>query len=590
MKHLTAVLFALVFAITSVFAQADADKLRQYVSMQDFDNAGKIVAEVAAANKENSEILLMCGEVYEQLDKYDKAAEVYKWADKADRGEWEIYLKIGNAEARTGNYSEASKWYNEALEKISRKDKKNKYRAQLEYADALIMADSLDKAEKIIVSIRSKDKDNPDVYLKLGNLYFAQKIYPLAETNYKKVLEFDENNIQARIDLAVCYYWLGNGTEDKDLRNDYYNRCLDEWKIVSEQDPKNAKAWYMQGKILFFAKKYQRSVEAFENYVKLRPSDIEARWMLGKSHFETGDCDKSRESLEMVIENNAERRDEAYLMIAQCFHENDMHEKAVETYNLISEPLGMKDRRRLGMSYFNSGDSLTAYKIWREAYEEDSSDPNNRNYLRLSAMQMGTMKPKLRTEAVETAELWLSNPEAEDKYKPQMLYLVGQHLIFLDSLDEDTTNRALTRKAIDYLHQSVALDSNYVYSWMYLGDAYAKIDSMEKSVENFYKAVEICKTDSAKYYGLMGSVYAKIVSIFYEDKDWSGLKEHSDNWAEDQPDSEYAWLYLGFANHFATPPNYPAAKAAYRKCLEINGKNKYARDYLNKLNNANADN
>jgi tetratricopeptide (TPR) repeat protein len=575
MKHLTALTLALMFATTSMFAQATKQQLTEYVNAQDFDNAGKIVEEVANASKDDAATLLMCGEVYEELDNYHKATEMYILADKADGGEFETYLKIGTAASKDSNYAEAGKWFNKAINSLGRKEKKLKYRAELAYADALILADSMDKAEKMIVAIRSKDDENPDVYLKLGNLYFAQNIYQLAETNYKQVLKMDDKNIQARINLAVSYYWLGNGAADKDLMNDYYNRCLDEWTIVSDQDPMNAKAWEMQGKILFASQKYKRSAEAYANYIKLRPSDIDARWKLGKSYYEAADCDGARENLEMVVNNDPEKKDEANTLIARCYYENKNYPKAIETFLKISD-IEMKDLRRVGMAYLNTGDSLKAYDTWMKAYDEDPSDLTNIKYLRQTAFLMGSMKPKMRVEAVDVAKKWLANPNAPEENKATMNYVAGMHLIFLDSAEVDTTDRALTREGISYLEKSIELNPNYVYSYMYLGDGYAKIDSNDKAVEIFYKGVEICKSDSAKYYKTMTGIYSKIASVFYGAKDWSGLKEHATNWSTDQPDSEYAWLYLGFANQYAATPNKSEAIKAFKKCLAINPKNKYA--------------
>jgi len=446
----------------------------------------------------------------------------------------------------------------------------------------LILADSLDKAEKIIIAIKSKERENPEVFLKLGNLYFAQRIFALAETNYKTVLEFEPENIPARISLAVSYYWLGNQeSANADLRNEYYSRCLAEWGIVSEKDPKNAKAWFMQGKILYFAKKYRESAKAFEEYILLRPSDIDARWMLGKSYFQVAMCDKARVNLEMVAEKNDSLKDEAKLFLAQCFLESEQYPECIEKYNQIQTPLAMADRRRLGRAYLASGDSLDAYKTWREAYDEDPNDPNNVNFIRLSVLQMGTMKPKMRTEAVELGELWLSNPKAPEKFKQSMLYVVGQHYLFLDSMEKDTTGHIKSFKAIEFLNKSIAIDSQHVYSYMYLGDAYAKIDSIDKALATFNKSIEIAKQDTAKYKRTMISLYSKAGGIYYKNKQWDELIKLSTDWTAMQPKVEYAWMFLGLAYH--SKEDIAQAKKAYKKCLEINPKNKTAKQSLKQI-------
>ncbi len=583
MKNLITLTMALVFAVVSLSAQSSKEELSRLVANQDFDAAGKIVAEVAKSNQSDAETLLLCGKVYEELDKYHEAAEVYMLADKADGGEWETWVKIGAACSKDSNYTEASKWFNKALDKFSRRQKSEKFATNLEYADALILADSIKKAEKILVSARSRDDENSNVYLKLGNLYFAQKIYALAETNFKKALEYDEMNTPARINLAVSLYWLGNRAATNDLRVEYYKRCLQEWKVVSEQQPKNAKAWYMQGKILFFAGKYVASAIAFEEYIKLRPSDIEARWMLGKSYFEAGKCNEARENLEMVAKDATERQNEANLLLAQCFYEAKEFSQAVEKYNLIKD-LNMADRRRLGTAYLKSGDSLSAYKTWLDAYNEDSEDLNNIQYLRLTALQMGSMKPKMRVEATEVIEKWLANPKAPQEDKSTMLYTAGQHYLLLDTLKNDTTNHALTYKAIDYLGKSIEINPDFPYAYMFLGDAYAKIDSTDKALEVFAAGIESAKQDTVKHKSAARSLYIKTCSIHMKAKDWKKLIEAANQWIEAQPKSEFAWLYLGFGQH--SLQNYSEAKKAYRKTLEINPKNKTASKQLKAITDA----
>jgi tetratricopeptide (TPR) repeat protein len=246
----------------------------------------------------------------------------------------------------------------------------------------------------------------------------------------------------------------------------------------------------------------------------------------------------------------------------------------------------MADRRRLGLAYLNSGDSLTAYKTWQDAYRDSSEDLNNLNYIRITALQMGSMKPKMRVEAIEMCELWLANPQAPDEYKPAMYYTAGLHMLFLDSLDSelDTTNRALTRKSIEYFNKSIALDSQYVYAWFYMGDAYSRIDSTEKAIISFDEAIKICQSDTAKYSKSFTLIYNKLCGLHYTNKDWPALIDASTRWTVDEPKVEWGWLYLGIANYYAE--NNSAAKAALRKCISINPANKSAKGLLQQMEGA----
>jgi len=73
--------------------------------------------EKAKNEPDNFEAQTKAGDMYVQIQKFDKAVEFYEKAHQINRGDYETIVKIGNSYFDLRQFENAEKWYVQALEK-----------------------------------------------------------------------------------------------------------------------------------------------------------------------------------------------------------------------------------------------------------------------------------------------------------------------------------------------------------------------------------------------------------------------------------------------------------------------------------------
>jgi tetratricopeptide (TPR) repeat protein len=113
------------------------------------------------------------------------------------------------------------------------------------------------------------NKDNYEVNLRIGWLYYLNKNYTQAQTYYHRAVTLKPYAIEAKLGyikaLAAAESW------DKVMQQ--YNEIL---KI----DPQNYTANYWSGVIHYNRKKYETAVKQFEKLINLYPFDYDANHLM----------------------------------------------------------------------------------------------------------------------------------------------------------------------------------------------------------------------------------------------------------------------------------------------------------------------
>ncbi len=586
MKKVLVLAIAILISTVSIFAQTAKENVISNYKEKNFEVAAQFIEAAIAQDSKDRDFLVLCGDIYFELNQYNSAINVYNEALKIKSNDWEVLSKLAESYSLKKDPKKAFENYNKAIEKV-KENSKEYYKLKLGYANALIRADSLKSAEIIITQVKSKNPKNPDAFVMLGNLYLAKRVYALAENNYKTALDLDPTNVEARSNLGESYYWLGNTSgADSALMNEYYSRCLAAFNTVTKEDPKNAKAWLRQGKILFASNRFSEAATTLNQYMKLRPSDLDGRWMLGKSFFQIRMCDSAQINLEIVASKIDSLANEANLMLAQCNYESKDYPKAVEKF----QPLYAKgvllaiDQHRLGQSLFMSGDSLKAFDVWTKLAVDSANYPSSCKLMSNMVKLMTRMQ--LRTRAIQMGEFWLANANCEPADKANILFIMGNNYINLaTSYDSIPAKKAeYSLKSIPYLKESNQLDPTNIYTYLYLGDAYVKLDSVPKGLGFYQMAINRSKEDTLKNGKQLIASYNKICGSYLTSKKFNDLVKISTEWTVDQPKVEWGWFYLAVANQ--NLQNADAAIKYYKKVLAINPNNQTARKQISALNSS----
>jgi tetratricopeptide (TPR) repeat protein len=560
MKKFALIIMSIVFVSISLQAETVFDQLRSLVKSKDYTEAEKIIPEVIKQNPKDINAFMLSGDVYTELEKYDKAVDMFYKADDIDRNTTTM-KKLGQAYSFSGNHKKAI----EILKDAVKKDQSDVY-LLLALGEAYIKADSIDVATLIITKAREKNKNIAEPYVALGNLYFAQKVYELAKNNYELALAIDDNNIPARIKLATAYYWMANKETDRDLSNELFNRSLKEWGVIAEKDPKNARAWWEQGRILYFGKRYDVAAGALKKYLQFRPDQSIARWYLAQSLIEVGQCDSAAPQLRQVSLEIDSVKNIATLKLAQCLFEQKQFQESLKEYESIKGimPLDIKDLERMAGASLKVGDTTKTIVLYKELL---GIDPTRCNLM----FQLANLTIYMKRYDDAIFFLDKRNDNCKDSISTKVYYLLGTCYF--------SKERADTAEIL--LKKSVELDSNNLQAKVYLADVMASLGQKDEAKELFLNTITAGMADTAKFKREVTQGFQKLSNLLLDQKQFKELQTIGKQWTEFDPNSDLGWLYLGIS--YQGQADKDNACKCYKKGLIINPNNSFLKNSIKKL-------
>jgi tetratricopeptide (TPR) repeat protein len=556
---------------TAGFAQSNFEKAKKFVAERDFLNAYPYALPAVKDSPKNVEVLLLAGDIYLEMEKPDSAVQFYVKAEDID-DKTLVLRKLGKGLARAGKYPEAVK----IIKKAIKKDDKDAYNL-LALADVYLKADSLKQAEMTIIAAKDINKKIPDGFVALGDLYYAQRVYELARMNYEEGLKLDENLTEARIKLATAYYKLANAEPDKELSNELFGRSLKEWNTVTKADPKNATAFYEQGKIFFLADKYGEAAKSFYQYTLLRPEGWMGLWYLAQSSFKIGQFDSAVKQLELVRTKIDTVRDQATLMIAESQFELKRYKESASNYASAKQAATVNpklkfelvDFERWGYAAILSGDTATAIQNFRIVTDGDNKKCN-------LMFRFGFLLRE-RKQYSEAIAMFHKLIAADCTDSTSKLNSIKARLFIGMSYFSDNKPDS----AIVALHEFIQLDPNNLYGRIMLANSFNALKQSDSAKKALLEAFEVGKQNTNTSKRDMENVLSELCRIYIEAKDYSNLLKISKQWLEINPESVNAYLYMAVAQQGNGDKD--SACKSYREVLKRDKDNKAAKQNVKAL-------
>ncbi|MCX6155408.1 MAG: tetratricopeptide repeat protein [Candidatus Kapabacteria bacterium] len=582
----TLILISMIIGANSLNAQSAKDNFQKYYNEKDYEKAAQNINGAIAESPKDWNLYLQCGDVYFEIEKYNDALKMYLKADDIHSSKPDIMKKVGRALTALKRFPEAVKVLKQAI-----KENDKDMTSFLELAQTYAEADSNNQAE--IQINRAKELAGTKVaepYVASGNLLFKQGIYELAKDNYEPALAINPNLIDARIKLAICYQKLANQTPPgDDLANTLFSRSLQQWDMVTKQDPKNAKAWYEKGKILFFSHRYSIAADALQEFVKIRPSAALGRWYLAQCLYESKRYDSAVININMTLSladttNKMDSvRGTADILLARSYNNLNKHEQAIELFTKIKKASKIEkdDLKRMMMSYFAVKDTNNAVEIANEyitGYPKETCDLS----YKIGRLQMAR---KQYSVAMKFFERRLNNPECKDSLTATLQYYVAYCILFDTKPDSTEEQKASRTKELDiaasYLSKSLALDSMRLGAKVLLGDIYAKQDKKELSEEVFAQVIETAKRDTVKFNTELINSFKKLTGLLYGRKAYEQLIKVCSNYSEYYPNDVLPLIYSAYS--YQTKKNTEEACRFYKKILKLDKSNAAAKQNIKAL-------
>lgn len=106
----------------------------------------------------------------------------------------------------------------------------------------------------------SKEPQNKDLWIELGNLHFDNKNYSGAVAAYSKAVELDPNNLNVRVDLGTSYSFLNK-----------LNEAKEQFELVVKADPNHVIALFNLGVVAARQGKTAEAKNYWKKVIKLAP-------------------------------------------------------------------------------------------------------------------------------------------------------------------------------------------------------------------------------------------------------------------------------------------------------------------------------
>lgn len=541
-------------ATTFAYSQGTKESIQTLIDNSDFLEALPQVRALLVKESTNMEVLEQAAIVYSELEIKDTALMYSKRLYEDDNDNL-LYLDLyTKALIATNSANEATIILRKKLKK------KNDVNVSLMLVDALLAADSLAPAELVATTAKNNNKSNAGAYLALGNLYFNYKplpVYELAQSNYEEAIKLNDKLLQAHFNLAQCYWKMANRESDDNLANEYFKRSLIEWNKVTQQDPKNARAWFEQGKIFFLAKKYKEATGALTKYRELRPvgtGEPLASWYLGSSYFKLNDCGNAKKHLTDAAQLIDTVKLQASLQMARCYFLTKDYTNAVSNYSLATPKKSAWESIDLwyyGAATVLTGDTTKALSIMSEAA---IADPKQCVLMYRFGVLLSQKKDFKKSTEIFRARLANCN----DSLDARAYTFIGNNY-FADSN---------VVEAIAAYEKSVSINPKFSYALQRLGETQIASGDEVKGRATLQQVIDlgVISTNQDDKRAATSAII-RLNNLDMKAKLWQDIINRSKSGTALDPQNSTLWLFLGIGYQgLADKEN---ACKAYKECLRL---------------------
>ena len=559
----------LIAVLVPALARADEySDAQKAVEEQDYVKALELIRVAIAKEPQDIDRLRLGAKVYLEMNILDTALSYAKRVYKDDDDVKEHVVLYANALIATNQAEEACvaiKKFRKGVDDVE---------MALAHVDALVAADSLVSAELVATTARSKFSKSPLAYLALGNLYFNWKPRPILENaadNYRAALDLDNNNVEAHFNLAICYWKMRNRESDDALATEYLTKCLDEWTTVSTLDPKNARAWFEQGKIFYYAKKYTKAVSALKEYRVLRPvgsGEPMASWFLGESLYKLAKCDEAQQHLEDAARQVDSLKSKVALMLARCNYDAKKWGECAKKYDeavVFESSWEPTDYWNHGTALILAGDTVKAINVMLVA--SDKAPKQCAAMFRLGFLL------QVRKQYASSSKVFLSRlANCSDSNDTRVNILIGNNF-FADSLVDS---------AITYYQRALTISPKSMWAQQLMGESYLlKGDEVigDSLLNGVIANAQTSTSNDEKRYGI--AAINALNNFDIKKRDYKGIVDRCKIGTQINPQSAVVWLYLGIG--YQGLKDLDNAKEAYQAVLKIDPNNQMAKKNLQSL-------
>jgi tetratricopeptide (TPR) repeat protein len=226
------------------------------------------------------------GGFYASQQNWDHALAWTKKAQEQQPDNLQIQTALASLYMETGKPEEGRK----LIDKVLEKDNEN-LRARFLKAQVLMKENKLKEAAELLDGILKDQPGYADAYYYRGLIYLSDKDQARAKASLLKAVDYNPNNLNARIRLAEVYLTEGAG----DL-------AMEQANAVIARDTRNYQAYLLKGNALLLKRDTGGAREAYEKAAGIGPDNPAAYYQLATLSRVEGRYDQALSYLDKVLQ------------------------------------------------------------------------------------------------------------------------------------------------------------------------------------------------------------------------------------------------------------------------------------------------
>jgi tetratricopeptide (TPR) repeat protein len=326
------------------------------------------------------------------------------------------------------------------------------------------LLDETGRAQNYLEKVVKLSPTNIEAASLLASVYNRQRNYQKAASTYQKVVELDGSLADAHYQLGIINLRLGK-----------YREAIAPLQKAVELNPDYKDAYFYTGNAYKELKEVAKAVEAYENYLNLKPKDPwEGYYRLGLCRLELKQFEEAIAALNEAAKEKPEDIKTNYYL-AQAYDQANQYEKAEETYKLLAQISPEEaDRyyKAILFMYDKAGvheKAIEAAKSIIKLKPDSTADIYN--------LALMYQKNKKYDEAIKTFnEVLAINPADEYSYSNigYILYIQKRY-----------------NKSIEAFKKFVELSPDNADGWFYIGICNMQLKKFDAALEPLKKTIEI---------------------------------------------------------------------------------------------------
>lgn len=342
----------------------------------------------------------------------------------------------------------------------------------------------LNKAVQFYQEALKLDPNAGEIFDELTELYVATNRLRDAVTTAEETLKKNPDNVDARRMLGKIYMRMIS-TQDNKINDEYLKKALEQLKLVTQKDPKDADSWVMLGRLYRVSNNSPDAEKAFNQAIEAEPDNVDALTSLAQLYSDLGDNGRAVEKLKAAAEKNPSP--ETLIALGQTYEQMHDYRNASEAFKkaLEANPDNVRLQRVLAQTLLQSDQLDEALEL----FQHISADEPRDNQLKLRIAEIYRVK----RDYAKAREV-LNQLKATNADDPEVRYNEVKLLEAEDKLPEAITVMSGLVKSTAKTNYSAAEAEFRVMLLQELGILYRSNAQYPQAIEQFRAAAKLNKS------------------------------------------------------------------------------------------------